>query len=347
MRRRAQRRSRTRRRRRSGSLWRWLGLGALGLAAAALVRGERRTAARREPRRPPPGDAPEAGDGRPVLEPPDDVEVSWVAGPAGTLRVVERHRQGGLPIVFVHGLGGRAEHWSALLAAVGPAIRAVALDLPGHGGSDRPADGDGSVAALAAAIGAAADGLGLRRIVVVAHSLGAAAAIEYAATHPGRVAGLLLVDPGGDQTRVPAARRRQLIEQLEREPAEELGRYFRQILIGAEPEVAERVLADLAATPTDVVLRALEGGQDYAPLPALAGYAGPLLSVISDLNSLPYSLHNLVPDLPVRHLGGASHWLMMDRPDELWAILVDFLEELPQSLRGARTEPENAPPAYN
>ena len=62
---------------------------------------------------------------------------------------------------------------------------------------------------------------------------------------------------------------------------------------------------------------------------ALERYAGPRLSVISDHNTLPVSLHNLLPDLPVRLVSGTSHWLMMDRPDDLDRLLVEFLATLP------------------
>lgn len=301
--------------RRGGRTWRWLGLGALLVAAASLLRRERRPPPPAEP--PPPADPP---------PPPADVDSSWIAGPAGTLHLLERHPDGRLPIVFVHGLGGRAEHWTAQLAAAGPAIRAVAFDLPGHGRSDQAVDGDYSIPATAAAIGAVVDGLGLRRTVLVAHSLGATAAIEYAGTRPERVAGLLLVDPSGDQSRLPDAHRRQHLAELARDPDEEIRWSFKQLLLGASAEVADRVLEDLASVPAEVVLSAIEGGVAFSPLTALERFHGPIRCLISDLNDLPYSLHNLRPDLPTFHFRGAGHWLMMDRPDDLWASLVDFLD---------------------
>lgn len=330
MRRQAPRRNRSRARaarfrprsRRRGRLWRWLGLGALGLAAAQLLRGERRVP------RPPRPTTDRAEHPLPALTPPAATTVSWVPGPAGSLRVLELNPEGRLPLVFVHGLGGRAEQWSAQLAAVGPGLRAVALDLPGHGGSDPSADGVYSVAASADAIGAVADSLQLRRLVLVGHSLGASAAIEYAGSHPRRVAGLLLVDPSGDQTRLPAAHKRQLREQVQRDPSGELAWQYRQLLLGARSEIADRVLEDLASVPPEPLAALFEDALEHSPLPALERYGGPVRGVFSELNSLPFSLHRLVPGLHASLVPETSHWLMLDRPDELWACLVDFLDEL-------------------
>jgi pimeloyl-ACP methyl ester carboxylesterase len=72
----------------------------------------------------------------------------------------------------------------------------------------------------------------------------------------------------------------------------------------------------------------VEASTRYKPLPALGRYKGPKLSIISDLNDLPHSLHNLVPDLPIRLMLGTGHWLMMDRPEPFNHLLEEFVEEV-------------------
>lgn len=310
------RRKRPKRRR----LWPWVGLGALGMATAwVATRPRSETAAAR------PFPLPDAGF-QPTLA--EAVETAWIPGPSGSLRVAERHPEGRLAIVFVHGLGGRLEHWSAQLAAVGPALRAVAVDLPGHGESDAAADGEYSVPALAAAVGAVMDVLAVRRAVLVAHSLGALAAIDYAAGNPERVAGLLLIDPSGDQTHMTPADRRGWLAAVRADPHGECDFNFRHFLRDARPGVADAVLEALEATPERVLVGALEGSAAYAAVSALESYPGPVTSLISELNDLPISLHRLRPGLPVRKLRGVSHWLMMDRPGEVLEALWDLLEKV-------------------
>jgi len=72
----------------------------------------------------------------------------------------------------------------------------------------------------------------------------------------------------------------------------------------------------------------MEGSLDYPTLESLKKYQGPMLSVLSDMNSLPYSLHRLHPALPIRLMTGTGHWLMMDRPEAFNHIVDEFLDEV-------------------
>ncbi len=215
------------------------------------------------------------------------------------------------------------------MAVLGPAIHGIAFDLPGHGRSDQDLGGDYSVASLASAINAVLDGLGLRSAVLVAHSVGATAALELAGNRPSRVAGLLLVDPTGDQTQLPRSQRQALRESLRHDPGGDLRWNYRQLLVDASPEVADRVLESTEQVSDEVVRGVLESGLDHSPLPALERYDGPVRSLQSERNDMPWSLHRLRP-MPHRFLHGASHWLMMDRPGDVWEELVELLEELPR-----------------
>lgn len=215
-----------------------------------------------------------------------------------------------------------------MLQAAGPALRCIAFDLPGHGGSDPAADGAYAVEDLAAALGAVIDSLALRRVVLVGHSLGASVVSEYAKRHRSRVLGLLLVDPNGDQSRLGEKERQGLVAALEGSPRAELGWQFRQILHSARSEVADRILDDLETTDEEVLLATLTASLDYSPVAALEAWDGPVRSIISDFNDLPHSLHRLLPELPVRFVGGTSHWLMLDRIDDFWELLVDFLDSV-------------------
>jgi pimeloyl-ACP methyl ester carboxylesterase len=53
--------------------------------------------------------------------------------PALTLRALELGS--GEPALFLHGMGGSAVHWASLLSLL-PSLHKIAIDMPGHGGSD-------------------------------------------------------------------------------------------------------------------------------------------------------------------------------------------------------------------
>lgn len=254
----------------------------------------------------------------------------WLPGPAGNLFVRDGGAGGAhdLPLLFVHGLGGNGGQWVLQLDAFRPERRAVAFDLRGHGESDPAGDGDYSVPALAQDLGAVADQLHLKRFILVAHSLGALPAIAYAAEHADRVAALVLVDPNGDQTRLPRAELDAFLNAVRRDPVAETEGYFRQLVVGGDREAAAWILEDLAQTAPGAIVGALEGAAAFSPMAPLAAYPGPKIALVSELNSLPISLHRLDENLPVQPVGGTGHWIQLDRPQAVERALDELLEAI-------------------
>jgi pyruvate dehydrogenase E2 component (dihydrolipoamide acetyltransferase) len=98
-------------------------------------------------------------------------------------------------VVFIHGFSGNLLSWQYNLTAIAGA-RVIALDLPGHGGSDLPGAID-SVTSIAEWIKTALDALEVKRGHIVAHSLGGWASLELARHYPERVQGLSLLGSAG------------------------------------------------------------------------------------------------------------------------------------------------------
>ena len=251
--------------------------------------------------------------------------MSKIPGPAGML-YVDDGGAGGVPVLFVHSLAGNTRQWAAQLAHLRPGRRAVALDARGHGRSGPPTDADYSIPSLAADVWAVADALGLERVVLVGHSMGGTVAIACAAARPERTAGLLLVDPNGDQRRLPADMIAGFQAALE-SPAytETIRTHWHQITAGGNPDVRAMVVRDLEGTPRTAVVEIFRALSAFDPLPALARYTGPRLSLITALNETPIGLHRLVTDLPHRLVPGTGHWMQMDRPDVFNLLLDEFL----------------------
>jgi len=233
---------------------------------------------------------------------------------------------GGIPVIFVHSLAGNALQWSSQLKHLRKERRAIALDLRGHGLSESPRNGEYSINSLAEDIEAVADASGLQRFILVGHSLGATVSIDYAGRYPEKVAGLLLADPSGDARKLPAEQIRPFLAALESESyAEVIEGYWKGLLVGSDQGVRERVMQDLHKTRRETVVEIFKQSIVYDPLTPLRGYLGPKLSVITHLNDAPFSLHNLLGNLPHVKMSGTGHWLQMDRPDVFNRILDVFL----------------------
>jgi pimeloyl-ACP methyl ester carboxylesterase len=121
---------------------------------------------------------------------------------AGEARVSYREAQavGGteaVPLVLLHGIGSGAASWVQQFEALGGARRVLAWDAPGYGASTPVASASPVAADYARVLADWLDALGIARCTLVGHSLGAIMAGAFAAAHPERVAGLLLISPAG------------------------------------------------------------------------------------------------------------------------------------------------------
>ncbi|GAA4334782.1 hypothetical protein GCM10023144_27370 [Pigmentiphaga soli] len=100
----------------------------------------------------------------------------------------------GPAVVFVHGLGARADRWRHNLDAVAAAgYRCVAMDLPGHGFAAKSGDFPFSVPACASWLAALLDTLDIGPCALVGTSLGGYISAAIACAQPARVRALALV----------------------------------------------------------------------------------------------------------------------------------------------------------
>ncbi|MFE3731866.1 alpha/beta fold hydrolase, partial [Nocardia sp. NPDC059154] len=102
----------------------------------------------------------------------------------------------GSPLLLVHGLGGSWQTWLENLPALSSRHRVIAVDLPGFGRSEpltKPLTIDAFVESLTTLL----DELGIKRAVVLGHSMGGLVSMRLAMTHPDRVRRLILLSSGG------------------------------------------------------------------------------------------------------------------------------------------------------
>jgi pyruvate dehydrogenase E2 component (dihydrolipoamide acetyltransferase) len=193
-----------------------------------------------------------------------------------------------LPAVLVHGLGGSTMLWQPNITALATGRRVIAVDLPGHGLSDKPPAAY-SVAFFTEALGGFLDALGLERVVLVGHSLGGHICLQLALEQPERVARLVLVDAGGLGHEIDTS-------------------FLQPMLAGLNREATETMLQGLFHDPTFVTRPMVDATYEVLSQPgaweALVAAAGTASAGDAQAETLTDRLGELV--LPVFLVWGAQ-----------------------------------------
>jgi 4,5:9,10-diseco-3-hydroxy-5,9,17-trioxoandrosta-1(10),2-diene-4-oate hydrolase len=111
----------------------------------------------------------------------------------------------GHPVLWLHGSGPGASGWSNFLknaqVLAEHGYQSILLDSIGYGLSDKPTDVDYTLPFMAECAADVMQSLGHDSYAIVGNSQGGAQAIRIALTHPERVSKLVLMAPGGLETR--------------------------------------------------------------------------------------------------------------------------------------------------
>lgn len=236
-------------------------------------------------------------------------------------------------ILLLHGLGGSAEDWKEVVAALPKGLQALALDFPGFGKATRPHDSY-DPAALARWVIGEMDDRDVETAVVAGHSLGGRVAAEVALLAPKRVSALALVSPLGavsygftDTLKWKAMSRAALVAAApETSLQSALGYGFTVDGAGKKGFVARGTKARTGPNAS-FALRALERSVDgllsAPPLSKrLAGTTVPLLLVAGAEDPLAppadvEAIRAARPDAAYAKLAGVGHYAPLEAPKDV------------------------------
>ncbi len=246
-----------------------------------------------------------------------------------TLRVgMAGQGQDGVPVLLIHGFGGDMQNWTLLMEPLSADRPVYALELPGHGQSQKAVP-DASMAGLAKATIAALDALDVKAAHLVGHSMGGAVALAAALAAPGRVASLTLIASAGlpgaavnpDYLNgfIDARRARDLQPVAEmlfadkamasKELVEQLSRFKR--IDGVEEALS--ALRDAMLNGDELAGLAKRVGEIAAPLLVIAASADEIVSG-PDQSALPKAARFLM-------IEGAGHLPQIERADAVAAAI--------------------------
>jgi esterase len=110
------------------------------------------------------------------------------------LHFLHLERRGAPAICFLHGGAAHAHWFDRVIPALDDALDVIALDQRGHGESQWAEPPAYATEDFAADLHALIDRLDWNRVILVGHSMGGHNAMAFAAWHPERTAGLVIVD---------------------------------------------------------------------------------------------------------------------------------------------------------
>jgi len=251
---------------------------------------------------------------------PDGVEIHYEA--AGN---------GEPAIVFVHCWSCDRSYWSGQAAHFAKSRRIVAIDLAGHGESGLGRQRY-SIEAFGADVKAVVDALGLRRVVLVGHSMGGPVTLEAARLMPERVVALVPIDTlGRVGAQIPAEERRAFLDPMRADFPTATRKFVHDFMFTpkSDPALAERIAQDIAAAPREVALSALDNLFDYDEAKALAAIKVPLRLINAD--RWPTDLaaaRKHKPDVQLAVMPALGHFPMLEDAAEFNRLLERALKEL-------------------
>jgi pimeloyl-ACP methyl ester carboxylesterase len=235
---------------------------------------------------------------------------------------------GDAAFAFVHGWCSKAEHWQAQARYFEPNYRVVRWDRRGMGRSRNAIAAD-SPQRHADDLAAILDRIDIGAATVVGHAGGGPAALTFAATYPDRVTHLVLVDTG---LHAPASTGEDaLADNVERSRArlldgddEFFAKLYRSFF---GPRASEAVVADAVANAlaTRREVAASEMRHVYLDTVALAHQVTcPVLWVSARPNDTA-TVRDAIRDVTIGHVVGSGHFVQVEVPEQLNAMIDAFL----------------------
>jgi pimeloyl-ACP methyl ester carboxylesterase len=263
----------------------------------------------------------------------------------GDVTLHVRDTGSGTPVVLLHGWPDTGDLWRHQVSALTAAgYRVIAPDLRGFGRSGRPADEAGyALPALVGDVIAVLDALGLPRAHLVGHDWGAAVSWLAAALWPDRIASMTALSVGHPASfRSAGLRQREkswymLLFQFrgvaERWLSEDGFRNLREWSGHPDLDAVAQRLADPAALTAslgpyraNLTPESLFGPPRELPpvtVPAMGVWSSEDFALVEE--GMAGSARYVAGPWRYERVEGAGHWLQLDAPDTVNALLLDFL----------------------
>jgi 4,5:9,10-diseco-3-hydroxy-5,9,17-trioxoandrosta-1(10),2-diene-4-oate hydrolase len=254
-----------------------------------------------------------------------------------------------VPVVLLHGGGPGATAWSNFgrnVPVFARSRRSLAVDQPGFGRSDKPAEHGQYFSFSAEALAGLLDQLDIPRVHLIGNSLGGGTAVRFALQYPERVGRLVLMAPGGLSLNLTSADPTEGVIRLSKFGAppgpsrEKLGEFLRTLVFDQRLITDELIEERYAAASSPESLRAMaamgasfyrrdsfEEGMLWREAHRLRHSTLLIWGREDRVNPLDGALVplKLLRNCQLHVFGGCGHWAQLEKFDEFNRLAIDFL----------------------
>jgi pimeloyl-ACP methyl ester carboxylesterase len=249
----------------------------------------------------------------------------------------------GDPVLFVHGWPTYSHLWRHQMPTLAERFKVYALDLPGFGDSDKPAEVSYTLGFYADMLTGFLDAISIERVTLVSHDLGGSIALLWAVRHPERLTRLVITDtvPYPDlplmiRLMLPAARLpglgQMMVSRLGLRFMFQLGTVGRGVVTDELVAAYDRPLIDTPGA-RETLLRILtetEPGEMGEIADNLGRISAPALILWAERDptaplSIARRLHTDIRNSLLKTVPDCGHFLTEDRPEEVNRELLAFL----------------------
>ena len=233
-------------------------------------------------------------------------------------------------MVLIHGWTCNLDYWRDQVPDFAKRNRVIALDLPGHGQSDKPEIAY-TMDLFAKAIDAVMRDANVERAVLVGHSMGTPIARQFYRKYPQKTLAIVIVD-GGLRPFGDRKMRDSFVDAFRGPNYKESGKQMFAAMAGPTlpAEMQERIRTSFLNTPQHVMVSAMEGMNDDS----IYGPDKMNVPVLAILAKSPYwqpdteqFFRSLAPNLQFQMWEGVGHFLMMERPQQFNEAVIAFLNK--------------------
>ena len=243
-------------------------------------------------------------------------------------------KKGDTTLLFIHGWGINRTYWENQDTVFAKQYRVVSMDLPGFGESGKNRK-SWTVEDYANDVSEVLNGLDLKNVILIGHSMSGAIALEAALDNPARVIGLIGIDNfntyGAKETPESKKETEAFFKEARTHYKKTVSAYVNQALFAPSTpkSIRKRVVDDIANSDSTIALDCIEQSMTYPgeeklkalkmPLYLINSSANPTDTLAFRKNGIAYRFFNV---------GKTGHYPMLEKPEKFNELLTQAIKDI-------------------